>query len=528
MESKRTIFEVGGKPFIAIAGEVHNSSSSNAEYMLGVWEKAQEQGLNTLLLPVSWELVEPVEGQFDFKLVETIILQARERNMHLILLWFGSWKNAACMYAPEWVKTDTKRFPRAQVEVGKNKTFLASLYGTPYTTLSYLGENTWKADAKAFAKFMEHLKSFDEKEQTVLGVQVENETGLLGSAREHSKEADAVFASKVPGEFVSYMRGHTGTMDPEIREAIESGAAEGNWKEVFGVAAEELFSAYHVASFVEKVASAGKKAYDLPMSVNCWLDKGDEPGNYPTGGPTAKVMEVWKYATPSIDVFCPDIYVHNFLEVCDNYTKLDNPLFIPETAIHSHCAPRLVYCIGHYHAACFAPFGFEEMGEPFGNSMGALFGVDVNDPLLSTPQKVSEYRFCCDAISNMMDLITQRYGTDDLQAAMAENTEEGADTMLFGEFGFQIITEHPYMSRKDGVCLVLRADENTFYLLGNGCIINYFSTNERKPNCDIISLEEGLFENGKWINGRRLNGDESAVISFEKFGLLKLKVFNYE
>lgn len=148
MSSQRTVFTVDGKPFIAIAGEAHNSSSSNAEYMLGVWEKAKEQGLNTLLLPVSWELIEPEEGTFTFDLVDEIIGQARENDMHIVFLWFGTWKNAQCMYAPEWVKKDLVRFPRAQMEKGKNKTRLMKFHGMAYTTLSYLGEETNKADRK--------------------------------------------------------------------------------------------------------------------------------------------------------------------------------------------------------------------------------------------------------------------------------------------------------------------------------------------------------------------------------------------
>lgn len=85
-------------------------------------------------------------------------------------------------------------------------------------------------------------------------------------------------------------------------------------------------------------------------------------------------MEVWRYAAPSIDVISPDIYVPYFTEICDIYTKMDNPLFIPETATHSHCAPRLIYTIGHYHATCFAPFGFEDMGQPFNDISAYLFG----------------------------------------------------------------------------------------------------------------------------------------------------------
>ncbi len=546
MGSKRTVFTVNGKPFIAIAGEAHNSSSSSAKYMEGVWAKARQLGLNTLLLPATWELIEPMEGTFEFQLIDDIIAQAREAGMKIIFLWFGTWKNAQCMYAPEWVKKDMVRFPRAQVEKGKNKTRLVKFHALEYTTLSYLGDETNKADAKAFAEFMKHLKETDEKEHTVIAVQVENETGMQGSDREHSDETDALFAGAVPDAFAGYMKSHTESMEKGIREAVEAGAARGTWEEVFGAYAGEIFSAYHIASYVERVACAGRAVYDLPMAVNCWLDKGEEAGRYPTGGPVAKVMEVWKYAAPSIDVFAPDIYVPDFCGVCDTYTKLDNPLFIPETATHSHAAPRLVYAIGHYHAACFAPFGFEDMGEPFSDISAYLFGVDTTDPLLQVPQKVEEYHWCASTLNNMMELLTSKYGTSDLQAVVSEkmdmtppDTAKGMvglmaaggdpanDTMMFGDFGFKVLMNIPLVTRRDGVCMIVRESCDTFYLLANGCMVSVFSANPEKPNYDIIALEEGKFIDGTWVPERRLNGDEASRFCYNEYTLVKLKLFVY-
>lgn len=543
MKKLRTIYtDEKGKPFIAIAGEVHNSNASSITYMEGVWAQAEKLGMNTLLLPVSWELMEPVEGQYSFHLVDALIAQARKWGKRIIFLWFGTWKNAQCMYAPEWVKKDLVRFPRAQVEKGKNKTTLQKFYEMSYTTLSYLGEETCRADAKAFRELMKHLKSVDEKEHTVIGVQVENETGLQGAAREHSDLADQTFADSVPEKFVSYMKSHTQNMEPEIRKAVKEGAAAGSWKEVFGDAAEEIFSAYCIASYVEKVAASGRIEYDLPMTVNCWLDKGEEAGVYPSGGPVTRMMEVWQYAAPTIDAVAPDIYVPDFHKICDRYQKNANPLVIPETAIHSYAAPRLVYCIGHHHAACFSPFGFEDMGQPFGADQGYLYGMDVTDPLLQIPQDTEEYGWCCRTLNSMMEFLTSRYGSDDLQAVISEkmdlddpaesvdgimggNSEN--DTMIFGTFGFKVLMNLPPITRKDEVCMIVRESKDTFYILGNGCSIFAFSLDSDRPDYDILSLEEGKFENGCWIPDRRLNGDEALSISFDQYRLLKMRVFCY-
>lgn len=194
------VLVVHDQPLILLAGEVHNSNASSAAYMERVWDQAEALGMNSLLLPVSWELVEPEEGRFDFALVDQLIGQARVRDKKLVLLWFGSWKNAECMYAPAWVKTDLARFRRGQIEKGKNKAPRQNFYGLPYTTLSYLCGEARDADAKAFAALMAHLRQFDGEENTVVAVQVENETGLLGAAREVSDEADALFDGPVPAE----------------------------------------------------------------------------------------------------------------------------------------------------------------------------------------------------------------------------------------------------------------------------------------------------------------------------------------
>jgi hypothetical protein len=246
---------------------------------------------------------------------------------------------------------------------------------------------------------------------------------------------------------------------------------------------------------------------------------------YPSGGPVSRMMEVWKYCAPAIDIIAPDIYASDFCGICDEYTRRGNPLFIPETVTHSYAGPRKVYAVGHYHALCYAPFGFEEMGEPFSASEGHLFGMDTADPALSTPQNVEEYGWYSQTLNDMMPLLTEKYGTPDLQAVICERKD--VDTMIFGAYGFQAIMNLPVIERKDGVCLVLKKSENEFYVIVNGYYLRPFSTTNEKPYLDILSLEEGKFENGNWKMTRRLNGDEVALMKYNKPTLLKIKLFAY-
>ncbi len=543
LKNGQPVLMVEDKPFILLAGEVHNSDSSSPAYMEKIWEIAKDLGMNALLLPVSWEMTEPVEGEFDFSIPMALIDQARERQMRIVFLWFGSWKNAECMYAPAWVKKDLERFPRAQIEKGKNKAGRAispSLpVKMPYTTLSYLGEETMKADAKAFKAFMTFLKDYDENDQTVVAVQVENETGLLGGAREVSDAADAAFASKVPADFAAYMKAHTDTMTEEIKEAVINNQAEGTWREVFGDAAEELFSAYHVAHFVDAVAKAGKEVYPLPLSANCWLDKGGEPGSYPTGGPVSKVHEVWDFCAPNIDLYCPDIYVPQFKAVCDEYTRRGKALFIPESATHSYAAPRLAYTVGHYHTMCYSPFGFDDIGKPFTAVQGFLFGMDVTDPALKTPQNYEEYSALGQIMKEMMPTLAEAYGTDRLKAISAEtdpSTLHPSGNPLFaappvmdmGSFKVSAGFQGPMNPRGDGYLLCLKTDETSCFLVGNACTITLLSGSEEEPNLDLLLVEEGCFENGAWISGRRFNGDETAHMSMDHPSVWKVEFFTYK
>ena len=536
------VLMVEDKPFILLAGEVHNSDSSSPAYMEGIWDIAEQLGMNALLLPATWEMIEPEEGKFDFSLPQALIDQARARGMRIVFLWFGSWKNAECMYAPAWVKQDLERFPRAQIEKGRNKagrqvspTIPVKM---PYTTLSYLGTETMRADAKAFAAFMGFLKDYDEQRQTVVAVQVENETGLLGAAREVSDEADALFYAPVPADFAAWLRAHTDTMTAEIRQAVLTGKETGTWPEVFGEAAEELFSAFHVATFVNTVAAAGKAVYPLPMSANCWLDKGGKPGSYPTGGPVSKVHEVWDFCAPSIDVYCPDIYVPQFKAVCDEYTRRGGALFIPESATHSYCAPRLVYTVGHHHAMCYSPFGFDDIGKPFTAVQGFLFGMDVNDPALKTPQSFEEYAAFGHILREMMPKLASAYGSDRLQAVSAETDPAvpspdgnpfGAipPTMDFGSFRLSVGFQSPMNPRADGACLCLAESGNECWVVGSACSLTFSSADPARPNLDFLLVEEGNFEHGAWVPGRRFNGDEAASLSLAAPSVLHVKFFTY-
>ena len=264
-QGSATQLVVDGRPFLVRGGELGNSSASNLEYLAPHWDRLRALGLNTILAPVSWDLLEPDEGKFDFTLVDGLVAGARTHDLRLVLLWFGSWKNSMSCYAPGWVKKDQRRFPRAVDASGR-----ASRSSPRFR------RRLRDADARAFGALMKHLRAIDGDRHTVLMVQVENEIGMIPSARDHSEQASRLFAGAVPGELMTYLVDHAESLAPELRATwLAAGAKRaGTWTDVFGPgdAAEEIFMAWHFARFTDRVAAAGKAEYPLPMFLNAALD----------------------------------------------------------------------------------------------------------------------------------------------------------------------------------------------------------------------------------------------------------------
>src|SRR5438105_8174896 len=220
---------VDGQPFLMLGGQVHNSSAWPSEFP-AIWKAFAALHANTIEAPVYWEQIEPQPGRFDWSNVDFFVKGAREHNLHVVLLWFGTWKNGNMHYVPEWVKTDTKRFPR-----------VIRADGEPTDVLSANSPANLEADKAAFVALMRHLRTLDANEHTILMVQVENEGGCIGSVRDFSPSANESFARQGPADLLSVVHKQPGT-----------------WTQIFGSEADEIFQVYHQAQYINEIAAAGK------------------------------------------------------------------------------------------------------------------------------------------------------------------------------------------------------------------------------------------------------------------------------
>lgn len=499
---RATQLMVDGEPFLILGGELRNSSSSSLEYMRPIWPRLVDLNINTVLAPVSWELIEPAEGAFDFRLVDGLITGARQYNLRLILLWFGSWKNGMSSYVPAWVKRDTKRFPRAR-----------RADGTPVDVLSTLADANWRADSSAFAALMRHLREVDGKNHTVIMVQVENEVGLLGDSRDRSAAAEEAFAGAVPADFLQFLQ-HRNDLLPHLRERWEQGGrrTSGSWEEVFGTGLEtdELFMAWHYARYIDQVAAAGKAEYALPLFVNAWLNNavalpgfpagGNNPGDYPSGGPLPHVMDLWRAAAPHLDFLAPDIYAPNFDVWCEGYTQLGNPLFIPETRADPDGTPNLFRAVAAFAAIGTSPFGVDALEGDWADALRTTYGI----------------------LGQLAPLILAHGGSDALVGFRLDREQPTMVTQL-GGYELQIMHERlgthalsKYLGRvpddqiKPAYGLIIATGAGSYVGAGFGFVVTFRSMAPAPAEVGIEAVEEGEYRNGVWTPGRRLNGDETG------------------
>ena len=475
---------VDGKPYFILAAQLHNSSAWPAA-LDTAWQSVEALSANTVEAPVYWEQFEPVRGQFDTSNLDALIAKARQTDKRLILLWFGTWKNGQMQYAPEWVKRDPATYPRQLDENGE-----------PLGNLSTFAPANLEADSRAFAALMAHLRKVDGDRHTVILVQVENEPGTFGAVRDHQPAANAAFAGQVPDAVLAARHRTAGT-----------------WQQVFGGDADEMFNAWATARYINAVAEAGKRVYPLPMYVNCWLRYKDKkyPGmDYPSGGPTWNVFDVWRAVSPAIDFVGTDLYTTDageFTKVLDQYHRSDNPSWISETGFEVKSAPLL------YEVLARGGIGF------------SLFGID-NPPSDTQSATIAAHARNYALLGSMDQVLASALAEGRLKAAM-ETAGTPRKTLDFGDWRITlsfgppawgdtpaIIPNSPDL---DGRAFVIQLGDNDFLISGVDVRASFDRIAKDGRHGQLLRVEQGSYRNGEWQASRWLNGDEVDYgINFHK------------
>lgn len=474
---------VDGAPYLMLGVQVNNSSAWPAMFPQ-VWPAVERLHANTVEAPVYWEQMEPVQGKFDFSVVDALLAGARQHKVHLVLLWFGTWKNGAPHYVPEWIKRDNAKYPR-----------LIGPKGEVRDTMSPFAQATLEADEAAFSALMRHLKVAD-PQHTVLMAQVENEIPAYGSARDYSAEATGLFEGQVPAEFATAMKTKPGT-----------------WTEAFGAEAENTFQTWSTARYVEQVAKAGKAEYGLPLYLNHSLS---DPLATPREGRlawdmmTAHVLDIWKTTAPDIGLIAPDIYMHQYAQyekVLEGYGRKDNALFVPETGNAEEFTRYFFSALGHGTIG-WSPFGLDLTG--YANA--PLGAPVVDDKLIDLFALNYE-------IAGPMQRELARLNFDGKLKAVSENPAVHQETLEFGpwtatvQYGLRVFgraMSAPGNPEPVGRALVAQLGPDEFLVTGIAARIDFRPTDAASgKHREFVRVEEGTYVDGKWKFLRIWNGDQT-------------------
>ena len=474
---------VDGQPYLMLGGQVHNSSAWPSE-LPAVWKALADMHANTVEAPVYWEQVEPQPGKFNWDNVDLLVKGAREHNLHVVLLWFGTWKNGNMHYVPQWVKTDTKRFPR-----------VIRADGEPIDVLSASSHSNLEADKAAFIALMRHLKQLDGSEHTVLMVQVENESGIVGSPRDFSPESNKEFAGQVPADMLAAAHKQPGT-----------------WNEVFHSDADELFQLYHQAHYLNEIATAGKAEFDIPLYMNVWLSyppaelperRLPVPGiQYPSGGAVQRWVGLWRALAPSICAIAPDIYGDDagfVRDVLAAYHRPDNPLLVPEIAKNDAFARYDFLALGE-GAVGIAPFGIDPRGW---NILGAA----------PTVGHARNYALLAPMVREIAKLnFGGKLKTSIEEAGQAQQELDFGAWQATVSYGYPQPDGRRPPGTKDahGVALAAQLGPDEFLVTGVDASVSLHLPG-RLPGMrmQILSAEEGYYQDGIWKPVRLWNGDET-------------------
>jgi len=444
---------VDGAPFIILGLQWDCDSCFSRAEMNPLFPYAARLQANTAALPLYWREIEPEKGVFDFSMLDERLNQARKNGLRLVLLWFATWKNACSFYCPDYIQQDTMAYRRVR-----------TLSTVESPSLCPLGDATFERDRQALTAMVAHLVETD-PQHTVIMVQIENEPGVLVTARCHCEVCQRRFEM-------------------------------GTWAAEWGEHADEAFSTQCVAEYIERLAKAAKALYPIPYYVNVALpqEAGGIPGEYFSGGAVPWMVELFRRCAPTLDLIAPDIYTSGYREFRDLaccYETHAGPLFVAEhsSGPEDRAERNVFYATGEHGAIGFDPWAIDacypaiDSGESF---------VDVATATVRPHGKWLAESYL--AISRAIVPIVSAQGSERMFVVVQEDGELRAGWCAPT---CDIVVEyHEPGGRARG--LLIQESLDTYLLVGLG--FSAFFRRRRPDGRPVLlrSAEWGYFEGEEW------------------------------
>jgi len=325
---------------------------------------------------------------------------------------------------------------------------------------------------------------------------------------------------------------------------------KGTWQEIFGddIYTDEIFMAWHYAQYVEKLAQTARSIHNIPLFVNAAMNsRNRKPGEYPSAGPLAHLIDVWYSAAPSIDFLAPDLYDKSFTDWVAQYHLHNNPLFIPEVRLSNSNGAQAFYVFGEHDALGYSPFSIED-------------GSDApTSPMVQAYTKLKE----------LMPVLAAYQGKDKMNGLLFD--QENKERILRYD-DLKLICRHfftlPWDPRAtngsqwpDGGGLIIRLNKDEYIIAGSGLVVEFQKEGENKTTEAKDLGEDGFINQGgtqrqqqTWQKGlragigtvdeiaiddkgnfiplRRLNGDQThqgrhVRIGVDGFSILHVKLYEY-
>ncbi|KAH7137351.1 hypothetical protein B0J13DRAFT_639700 [Dactylonectria estremocensis] len=371
---------VDGKPHLILGVEPYVAWIGSKRYRGKFWYEVANIGINTVTMTVPWCDIEPDEGVFVFKDLDWALAGPRVQRLRVILRWYGSRNisKVTCLVplsegvtnfdldcTPSWVQDDQQRFPRNEARY-KN--------GNVCSGISMFGPQCAQAESAAFKAIMEYLKSNDQG-HTVIMVQLEDTSFLLRSG-DGSSLANESFQRLVPSELLRFLVDDWSLLlpdlrsrFPELRDRVMQRSQQqdqaGSWEEYFGKEryAHDIFTAYYFALHLNKIATAGKQAYNIPIFTTAevppqWRTAASEGTQEHCS--SHRFLDIWHKFAPALDFVSPKMYTESkYSEACSVYSGSSRPLLVSDQHSREQGSMLIWEAIGRYGALGATPAGLD-------------------------------------------------------------------------------------------------------------------------------------------------------------------------